>query len=165
MNELARFAGFFFDENYSQEIRIIDKGNERWFVVVDVCKVLDITNPRKAIADFPENERMTVTNSYGHSGKRGGARYLNIVNEAGLYRLIFNSRKPEAKRFQTWVFNKVLPSIRKYGIFKASLPKTWSYAGEENLTWNEYRIRREKAYLRKHPDATIEEIANALPDR
>ena len=165
MNELARLTKFFFDENYGREIRILDKDNNYWFVVADACIVLDISNSRKAIADFPENERMTVTNSYGHSGKRGGAQYLNIINEAGLYRLIFKSRKPEAKRFQTWVFEEVLPSIRKYGLYRASLPKTWSFAGEENLTWNQWIDRREKAYFRKHPGATPEDFLKTLPNR
>jgi len=68
-----------------------------------------------------------------------------VVNEAGLYRLVFKSRKPEAKRFQTWVFNEVLPSIRKYGFYRASLPKIWPYRGQE-LTWGEWVNKREGAF-------------------
>ena len=87
-----------------------------WFVAKDVCDILEIANPRKAIQDFPENERNTVTISDGiHKGP--GNPNINAVNEPGLYRLIFQSRKPEAEQFKTWVFASVLPQIRQTGFF------------------------------------------------
>lgn len=100
------------------EIRTVEIDGEIWFVAADVCRALEMSNPRKAVSDFPEDEKMTVTNSDGHSGKRGGAQKFNLVNEPGLYRLIFKSRKPEAKKFQRWVYHEVLPSIRKTGEYK-----------------------------------------------
>lgn len=100
------------------DFRYIKKENgEIWFFVVDVCKILDIKNPRDVVANFPDDEKMTVANTDGHSGKRGGAQKFNVVNEPGLYRLIFQSRKPEAEKFKRWVFHEVLPQIRKYGYY------------------------------------------------
>ena len=102
------FGDFRYFENDDEEI---------WWVAVDVAKILGLKNIRKNLADFPDDEKMTVTNSYGHSGKRGGAQKFICVNEPGLYRLIFMSRKPEAEKFKRWVFHDVLPSIRKYGYY------------------------------------------------
>ena len=85
-----------------------------------------------------------------------------IVNEAGLYRLVFKSRKPEAERFKTWVFNEVLPSIRKYGFFRASLPKIWIYRGKE-YTWGEWVNKKREAYFRRFPDASDEDFEATLP--
>jgi prophage antirepressor-like protein len=57
--------------------------------------------------------------SLGGPGREGGAQTLTIINESGLYNLIFRSNKPEAKRFRKWVTSEVLPSIRKTGAYSA----------------------------------------------
>ena len=114
MNQETTVVKSFISEEFG-EVRTVIIGGEIWFVVADVCRALEMSNPRKAVSDLPEDEKMTVTNSYGHSGKRGGAQKFNLVNEPGLYRLIFRSRKPEAEKFKRWVFHEVLPSIRKTG--------------------------------------------------
>ena len=75
-----------------------------WFAAVDLCRALDIQNVRQNLANFPDDEKMTVSTTYGHSGKRGGAQFMTFVSEPGLYRLIFMSRKPEAEKFKRWVF-------------------------------------------------------------
>ena len=84
-----------------------------------MCRILGLTNTAVAAGRLKPNETMTVTNTYSHSAQRGGAQALTIVNEPGLYRLIFRSSKPEAERFQAWVFNEVLPQIRKTGGYRA----------------------------------------------
>jgi len=61
---------------------------------------------------------MTLNNTEGHSGKRGGARSFNLISESGLYALVFKSRKPEAKSFRKWVTSEVLPSLRKTGSYE-----------------------------------------------
>lgn len=106
----------------AQAVRTVDREGEIWFVAKDVCDILELTNSRKAVADLDEDEKMTVTNSDGHSGKRGGAQSLNIVSEAGLYKLIFRSRKPVAKAFSRWVTHEVLPQIRRTGQYSARMP-------------------------------------------
>ena len=106
-----------FEHEQFGQFRYIKRDDEIWFAAVDLCRVLDIQNPRDAVSNFDGDEKMTVAITDGHSGKRGGAQFMNFVSEPGMYRLIFMSRKPEAKKFQRWVFHEVLPSIRKYGFY------------------------------------------------
>lgn len=96
---------------------IVDDHGEPWFVAVDVCSAIAVGNPSDALKRLDDDEKMTLDTSEGHSGKRGGAQSLNVVNESGLYSLILTSRKPEAKRFKRWVTHEVLPSIRKTGSY------------------------------------------------
>lgn len=111
-----------------QPVRIIqDEHGEPWFVAVDVCAALAISNPSDALKRLDADEKMTLDTTEGHSGQRGGAQSLNVVSEAGLYSLILTSRKPEAKRFKRWVTHEVLPAIRQTGRYSvidpmASLP-------------------------------------------
>jgi prophage antirepressor-like protein len=85
--------------------------NPEW-VASDVCDVLGIVNVSQALAGFDSDEK-GIRNLY----TLGGKQTLLTVYEPGLYKLLFKSKKPEAKRFQKWVTNEVLPSIRKYGIY------------------------------------------------
>ena len=106
------------------EFRVFKIDEVPWAVAADVAKILGIENVRQNLSEFPDDEKMTVSNTYGHSGKRGGAQFLNLVNEAGLYRLIFQSRKPEAEKFKHWVFHDVLPTLRKTGEYKMNGEKS-----------------------------------------
>jgi hypothetical protein len=89
---------------------------EPWWYAVDVCKILGIGNSRQAISCLDDDERNTVTSN---DGIRGNPNFT-VVNESGLYSLIFKSRKPEAKRFKKWVTSEVLPTIRKTGTYQMS---------------------------------------------
>jgi prophage antirepressor-like protein len=97
-------------ENHTVRTVVIE--NDPWFVAKDVCDTLGLTNHRKAVGDLPENEK-GVTTGY----TPGGKQKMLTVNEPGLYRLVFQSRKSEAEKFKTWVFTEVLPSIRRTGMF------------------------------------------------
>ena len=70
---------------------------EVWFITTDVCDILGLSNPTMALQELDDDEKMTLSNSEGHSGQRGGAQFLNVISEPGLYALVFKSRKPEAK--------------------------------------------------------------------
>jgi prophage antirepressor-like protein len=95
-----------------QNVRIIlDKDNEPWWVLGDVCKVLDIENPSRLVERL-EPEHLTKSYVLANDGK---LRDSWIVNEAGLYDVILGSHKPEAKRFKKWVLEDVLPTIRRTG--------------------------------------------------
>ena len=96
-----------------------DENGEPWFVAVDVARVLDIQNTTDAIKCLDDDERARY--NLGRSANGGGGE-TNIINESGLYNLIFRSRKPEAKKFRKWVTEEVLPSIRKTGSY--SITKT-----------------------------------------
>jgi hypothetical protein len=93
-------------ENRAVRTALID--GSPWFVARDVCDALGIANPRETLRNFPENEK-----GVSSTDTLGGKQEMLIVNEPGLYRLIFQSRKPEAEKFKTWVFTEVLPRIRR----------------------------------------------------
>jgi len=94
------------------EIRTVIKDDEIWFVANDVCRYLELSNPRKAIANLDDDEK-DVTFCY----TLGGKQKVNIISESGLFTLVMRSNKPDAKRFQKWVTKEILPSIRKTGIY------------------------------------------------
>jgi prophage antirepressor-like protein len=91
-------------------VRTIAKEGEAWFVAKDVCDILEIGDPSKAVSRIDDDERGTTT-----VRTPGGPQEVLTVNESGLYSLIFSSRKPEAKRFRKWVTSEVLPAIRQTG--------------------------------------------------
>lgn len=82
-------------------------------MAADVCAVLEHTNPTKAVLRLEEDEKglTTIQGAFG-------SQDLNVVNESGLYNLIFTSRKPQAKAFRRWVTGEVLPSIRRTGRYE-----------------------------------------------
>jgi prophage antirepressor-like protein len=91
-------------------VRTIAKEGQAWFVAKDVCDILEIGDPSKAVDRLEEDETGTTT-----IRTTAGPREMLTVNESGLYSLIFTSRKPEAKRFRKWVTNEVLPAIQQTG--------------------------------------------------
>jgi len=113
----------------SAPIRTVVRDGEPWFVARDVCAVLGITNGRDAVARLDADGVGTadVIDSMGRT------QTAAIVSEPGLYELIFQSRKPEAKAFRRWVTNEVLPTIRRTGRYEVapSLPQTYAQALRE----------------------------------
>ena len=99
--------------NYeSSEIRTIQKDGEPWFVLADVCKVLEISNSRNISSRLdPDEKGVTLVDTLG------GTQQMTIINESGLYTVILRSDKPQAKPFRKWVTSEVLPSIRKHGSY------------------------------------------------
>jgi prophage antirepressor-like protein len=94
----------------SQSVRVNVIDDAPWFCLRDVCEVLAIQNPRQL--DLDEKgvcKTYTLTN--------GGMQPLKFINEPNLYRVIFRSNKPEARKFQDWVFDTVLPTLRATGGF------------------------------------------------
>ena len=87
-----------------------DENGEPWFVAADVCRVLALTNPSEAVKCLDDDEQSKYCLGSGGSDRV-------IINESGMYSLIFRSRKPEAKKFRKWVTEEVLPSIRKTGSY------------------------------------------------
>lgn len=97
------------------DIRVIVKQDDQsiWFVAADVGKMLDIKNIKQNIAEFPDG----VYSTYPIVDSLGRTQNATIVTEAGLYRLIFKSRKAESEAFVSWVTEEVLPQIRKTGSY------------------------------------------------
>lgn len=90
---------------------------EPWFQASDVCDALGIINVSDALKRLDDDEKMTLDLTDGHSGSRGGAQFVNVVSEYGLYALVLTSRKPEARKFKRWITHEVIPSIRKHGAY------------------------------------------------
>ena len=95
-----------------REIRVVDVDGEPWFVGKDVAEALGYTNPNKAMGDHCKG----VTNRYPLA-TAGGIQDVRILAEPDVLRLIVSSKLPEAQRFEAWVFEEVLPQIRKTGRF------------------------------------------------
>lgn len=104
-------------------IRVVDKHGNPWFVLGDVCRILEIANTSDAASRLDEDERSTLAITEGHINQglssNSPGTVLGLVNEPGLYRLISTSRKEAAKRMMKWVFTEVLPQIRKTGQYGA----------------------------------------------
>ena len=135
-----------------------------WLIAADVCRVLDIKNPRDAVNSLDDDEKMTVAITDGHSGQRGGAQFFNIINESGFYALVFKSRKEEAKDFSRWVRREVLPSIRQHGYFvsdvKINSLDTNDRAIKEILSENKF-LRAENTRLHSQIEANKPKLALA----
>lgn len=104
------------------DVRMVLMDDQPWWYAKDVCDVLGLTNPTVVLKGLDEDERMTLSSTEGHSGKRGGPRSQALINEFGLYSLVLRSRKPAAKAFKRWITHEIIPAIRKTGTY--SIPET-----------------------------------------
>ena len=91
------------------------KDNWPWWIAKDVCDILGYTNSRKAIKDHCKHKE-TFSVTIRDTGK-GSVQKMTIIPESDVYRLIIRSKLPEAEKFEIWVMEEVLPSIRKTGTY------------------------------------------------
>lgn len=101
-----------FSNSQFGNIRTMTIDGDPWFVGKDVAEVLGYVNPRDALSNHVESDDKNTVAI--HDGIRGNPN-TTLINESGLYSLIFSSRLPTAKQFKHWVTSEVLPSIRKTG--------------------------------------------------
>jgi len=125
-----------------KDVRTVLIDGEPFFRLSDVGEILEVTNPYRY--DFVKKGSRTVTTL-----TNGGNQSIIYINEPSLYRIIFKSRKKEAVQFQDWVFETVLPSIRKTG--KYSIPieiRSESTEKRKELTdaWKESGIEHRWQY-------------------
>lgn len=106
MNELKLFE----NEEFGQ-VRMVEIDGKPYFVGKDVANALGYSNPRDAISRHCKGvvKHDTPTSS--------GIQSISYINEGDMYRLITHSKLESAERFESWVFDEVLPSIRKHGIY------------------------------------------------
>lgn len=155
----------------THEVRTITRDGEPWFVLADLCKVLDLSAPHmvaKRIADDMKGRSLIST--------LGGSQEMTIVSEAGMYAVIMRSDKPESEPFRRWVTSEVLPTIRKtggYGVQKQLTGRELMAAAliEAQATLEaaskELEAARPKAHawdtwLSTNADYSVGEIAKAL---
>lgn len=108
MNEIRVFE----HEKFGK-VRAVVIDGEPWFVAKDVAVILGYNNPRDAVRNHVYDDDKGVEKI----DTPGGKQKFTIVNESGIYSLIFGSRKTDAKEFKHWVTSEILPSVRKYGFY------------------------------------------------
>ncbi|WP_019012220.1 phage antirepressor [Deinococcus aquatilis] len=99
----------------AQPIRVLPEPGGPWFILVDVCRVLGISNPRNIpsrLKDEQKGVRLVDT--------PGGPQEVTVISESGFYKVVLRSDSPNAEPFQAWVTEEVLPAIRKFGAFEVA---------------------------------------------
>ena len=114
MNELKVFNSEEFGD-----VRTVTINGDPWFVGKDVAAALGFTNPRDAISThvFDEDKGVESIDTLG------GKQKMTVINESGLYALVFGSRLKSAQRFKHWVTSEVLPAIRRTGGYQMPAPQ------------------------------------------
>lgn len=125
-------------------IRTIEFGNEIWWVLSDICEILQLSNSRVVAERVDEDERCKF------DLPRQGETWF--INESGLYSVILRSDKPQAKPFKRWVTHEVLPSIRKTGSYTTPQARTSEF---ESLS-RRIELLEQNALLRR-----VEALENA----
>lgn len=148
--------------NYgSSEIRTVEKDGEPWWVLSDVCKVLEIKNSRDAAARLDADEKgVALTDTLG------GKQNVTVINESGLYAVILRSDKPQAKPFRKWVTSEVLPTIRKHGAYMTEQTLERAITSPDFLIELATQLKAEQAQ-RKQLETTVavqnQQIAELQP--
>ena len=95
------------------EVRTLLINSEPWFVGKDIAKALDYKDTSDALKSHVDVDDKGV----GEIPTPGGKQQMILINESGMYSLIFSSKLPSAKKFKRWVTKEVLPSIRTHGLY------------------------------------------------
>lgn len=141
-----------------QQVRVVlDEHGDPWFTAADVCAVLGIANGSDAVARLADDEK-----GVGTADTLGGLQQIRTISEAGLYRLIFTSRKAEAEAFRRWVTHEVLPTIRKTGGYTTQpaapafvIPQTMSEALRLAADEHERALEAEAKVAELEPKADL----------
>ena len=110
-----------FENQEFGSIRVLQEAGKTFFCASDVAKALGYVNPYAAVKRHcrgPLTKREGVVqkvNQYGNAGEQ--VVEISFITEGDVYRLIVHSKLPSAERFEHWVFDEVLPSIRKHGVY------------------------------------------------
>lgn len=139
--------------NYeNSEIRTVEKDGEPWWVLADVCKVLELTTPSR-VAERLEKDEVSQTHTIDRMGR---TQKSTIINESGLYAVILRSDKPQAKPFRKWVTNEVLPSIRKHGAYMTDQTLEQALTSPDFLIQLATQLKEEKEQ-RKQLEVKVEQ--------
>ncbi|HDC3824664.1 TPA: ORF6C domain-containing protein [Staphylococcus aureus] len=133
-------------------VRTLEVDGELYFIGKDVADILGYTNSRKTLSDHVDEEDK-LTSRIVTSGQN---RNVTIINESGLYSLIFSSKLENAKRFKRWVTSEVLPSLRRTGTYQTK-PLTTSeqiqLIAQGNTELDERVTKIEETYPIMHGEA------------
>ena len=141
------------------DIRTAGTADNPLFCLVDVCKVLELDPSQVA-------RRLDSTVFTKHPADTGfGIKDINFVNEDGLYDVILDSRKPEAKAFRKWVTSEVLPTIRKSGSYSnavAALPDFTNPAEAARAWAEQYELKQIEAKRADEAEAQVLMLTNEI---
>lgn len=130
-------------------IRTVNINNEPWFVGKDVAEALGYADTFGALKKHVDNEDKLVC----RIDSAGQRRNATVINESGLYALIFGSKLESAKRFKHWVTNEVLPTLRSTGFYYVTGVSRDSYMIEDPIEradrWKEEYEEKQKLKLEK----------------
>jgi len=168
MSNQTQLSTFNFE---SKSIRTLAINNEPWFVAIDICKAINLSNPSMAVANLDEDEKKVVGSSdtldpklnLGSAGN--GAQSLSLVSESGMYTLILRCRDAVKKgsiphRFRKWVTAEVLPTIRKTGKYesKTSVNDRTGLRNAVNMLVSKKGLIYSEAYHLVHQRFNVESI-------
>lgn len=97
------------------QVRVVTIDDEPWFVLADLCRVLEIANTKDTLDRLSDG----VGQTYPILDRLGRPQQATIVSEPGMYEVVIRSDKPNAARFRRWITSDVLPSIRRTGSYGA----------------------------------------------
>lgn len=149
-------------------VRIVQIGNEPWFVGKDVAEILGYRNPNEAIQDHVDSEDKFIRSQRGREmlklfsslkdmQEKLGRQDNWFINESGVYSLIFGSKLPQAKEFKYWVTHEVLPSIRKHGAYLTDNALEEALTSPDFLIKLATQLKEEKEARLKAEQKTIEQ--------
>jgi prophage antirepressor-like protein len=133
------------------EVRTLMINGEPWIVAQDVCAVLGLGNTTDALKGI-RKDRLAFSEVIDSLGRK---HKVKVINESGLYRLILRSNKPDAERFQDWICDDVLPSIRKTGKFQVDVPflvptaQPWTKTFDGDFYANIFRLKGKRSVALK----------------
>lgn len=162
-NPQAANLQVFYNESENVSVRTTMIDGEPWFVAKDLCMILEIQNSRDTLAKVIDEDEKGVANLY----TPGGFQKMSVLNESGLYHLIFVSRKPEAKAIRRWVTGTVLPSIRRTGSYTAGqqeerkhlpLPRLRPYFKEWKESLTPYIRRKDLEVVAETEEVTLAHV-------
>lgn len=164
-----------FYNNEFGELEVIQSNDKFWFPATKCAKILGYTNPQKAIRDHCKGVNESFTPS------QGGIQKTKIISEGDLYRLIIRSKMESAQKFESWVFDEVIISIRKHGAYimpelleelqkntekNAQLLKTLAMEQRERILLEERnRALKTKAEQLQMENTKLESKAKRLSDK
>ena len=106
-----------FEHSTFGKLEVLIKDGKEYFPATEIAAILGYKNPRDAIAKHCKKDGIIAVSQITTEGNSYQKKY---INEGNLYRLIVKSKLPEAEKFESWVFEKVLPTIRKTGGYVAN---------------------------------------------
>ncbi|MFS9219292.1 phage antirepressor KilAC domain-containing protein [Streptococcus sanguinis] len=141
------------------EVRTAEVNQEIYFNLKDCCQVLEIKNHNDALKRL--NKDGVVTTDL--TDNLGRTQQANFINEANFYKLVFQSRKPEAEKFADWVTSEVLPSIRRHGAYMTDQTLEQALTSPDFLIQLANQLKQEKdRNLKLEAEKSILSIENMV---